>query len=369
MKIAVGLSGGVDSSVAALLLKQAGHDVVGVTMKLWREGRWRGGARDACFGPGEALDIASAAAFAGRIGIPYHVFDCAEAYDREILAYFRETHLAGQTPNPCVFCNARLKFGLLPDLAARAGLAFDKFATGHYARIAFRSGRHALLRARDRRKDQSYFLHRLSQPQLARQLFPLGDLEKTEVRRLAAAAGLDAAEKPDSQDFYSGDKDELIGLPDRPGDIVDAAGRPLGRHRGFWHYTVGQRKGLGIATGEPLYVLRVDACRNQVVVGPKSALAVTAFSVENLHWCALPPTPSPLPCRVKLRSPGEPAGPAVLFPSPGGTAARCEIPAGLSGVTPGQSAVFYAACDDALLCGGPIAPALPWHPAVPPDST
>ena len=230
MRIAVGLSGGVDSSVAALLLKRAGHDVVGVTMRLWKEGRYKGGARDACFGPGEADDIATAAAFAEKIGIPHHVIDCADAYEREIVSYFREASRAGLTPNPCVICNARIKFGLLPELAASAGIAFDRFATGHYARITERGGRFALLRAADVRKDQSYFLYRLSQAQLARQMFPLGGMEKSEVRRLATEAGLAAADRPDSQDFYSGDKDELIGAADRPGDVVTTDGRRVARH-------------------------------------------------------------------------------------------------------------------------------------------
>ena len=353
MRIAVGLSGGVDSSVAALLLKRAGHDVVGVTMRLWKEGRYKGGARDACFGPGEADDIATAAAFAEKIGIPHHVIDCADAYEREIVSYFREASRAGLTPNPCVICNARIKFGLLPELAASAGIAFDRFATGHYARITERGGRFALLRAADVRKDQSYFLYRLSQAQLARQMFPLGGMEKSEVRRLATEAGLAAADRPDSQDFYSGDKDELIGAADRPGDVVTTDGRRVARHNGFWHFTVGQRKGLGLPGGEPpYYVVRIDACRNEVVVGRRDELVRTEFRVADVQWSSLAPTVEPFQCSVKIRSTGEPLGGATFEPdgAGGGVCRRAE---GLVGVAPGQSAVFYDG--DAVLCGGVMA--------------
>ena len=350
MRVAVGLSGGVDSSVAALLLKEQGHEVVGVTMKLWR-GAFRGGVRDACFGPGEAEDIARAESLARRIGIDYHVFDLSEQYEKSIVRYFRESYLKGETPNPCVRCNAAFKFGLLPRLAAESGVAFDRFATGHYARVTVAAdGRTELRMAADRRKDQSYFLCRLSQEQLARHLFPLGGLQKAEVRAIARRAGLDAADKADSQDFYSGDADELIGVPDRPGAIVDAQGRVMGRHRGYWHYTVGQRRGLGLAggSGEPYYVVSTNACRNEVVVGRMDEALATEFSVGNVNWVSVPPADGPVACRVRVRSAGA-LHPATLH---GG---RCLSEAGIFGVAPGQSAVFYGAGDDdRVLCGGTI---------------
>ena len=349
MKVAVGLSGGVDSSMAAILLKEQGHDVVGVTMRLW-DGRYRGGSRDACFGPGEEHDIETAAALAAEIGIEYRVFDCSAAYDAAIVRHFRETYVAGGTPNPCVRCNALMKFGLLPDLAVRSGLQFDRFATGHYARIwRGDDGRLAVQRAIDDARDQSYFLYRLSQEQLADTLFPLGELTKVEVRRIAAAHGLAAAGKLDSQDFYSGDKSELIGEEKREGDIVDLSGKVLGRHDGFWHFTVGQRKGIGVFGPEPHYVIRLDACRNRVVVGTRQEAFTREFAVEGMNWMGRAECEEPIACRVKIRSTGEPLGPVTL--ENGICRAEGE---GLFGVAPGQSAVFYDG-DGRIICGGVIA--------------
>ena len=351
MKYAVGLSGGVDSSVAALLLKEQGHEVVGITMKLWREGVYKGGDRDACFGAHEIEDIETARRLAERLGIEYRVFDCFDTYNREVIAYFRETYLSGRTPNPCVRCNAMLKFGLLPRLARQSGLAFDKFATGHYARIVQKGDRLAVARAVDGSKDQSYFLYRLSQEQLATSEFPLGGYTKTEIREIARAHGLVTAERPDSQDFYSGDQNELIGEPDRVGDIVDLSGKVLGKHNGFWHYTVGQRKGLGIGGGTPFYVVDLNACRNQVIVGRADDAVKTSLTVTDLVYGALDPAAAEgeVSCRVKVRSAGQPKRPAVLK---GG---RCEFPGGIAGIAPGQSAVFYAADSDEILAGGIIA--------------
>ena len=346
MKIAVGLSGGVDSAVAALLLKREGHDVIGVTMKLWREGRYMGGGRDACFGPGEADDIAAAGALAEKLGIDYRVFDCSEEYERTVLEYFRRERTSGRTPNPCIVCNRSMKFGMLPRMAERE-IGFDKFATGHYARIVEREGRLAVARAADEGKDQSYFLWGLSQEQIARAAFPLGDISKGEVRRIAREAGFPMADKADSQDFYSGDSNELLETEDRDGNIVTTDGKKLGRHRGYWHYTVGQRQGLGIGGGTPFYVVRVDPCRNEVVVGRREEAVGRSFSVRDMNWQGATPTEGRISGFVKIRSTGRPAGP-VAFEN-GVVTSSCD----LFGVAPGQSAVIYAE-DGVILCGGTI---------------
>ena len=349
MKIAVGLSGGVDSSVAALILKEQGHEVVGVTMKLW-SGAYRGGERDACFGPGEAEDIARAEELAHALGIGYQVIDCSREYERAIVGMFRETSLRGETPNPCVFCNAAFKFGLLPRLVRESGIAFDRFATGHYARIVQSGGRLAVARAADEKKDQSYFLYRLSQRQLAEAMFPLGELAKPEVRRIAAEHSLSSADKADSQDFYSGDRAELVGAEPREGEIVDLSGKVLGRHPGYWNYTVGQRKGLGAFGPEPMYVVRLDACRNQVVLGRRHEAMTNEFKVKNLVWQAREPGGGAFAARVKIRSTGAPLGPVEF------DGETCRAPGeGLFGVAPGQSAVFYDE-SGAILCGGVIEP-------------
>lgn len=356
MKVAVGLSGGVDSAVSALLLQAQGHEVVGITMKLWN-GKYKGGERDACFGKGEEGDIESAERLAAQLKIPYRVYDCSAEYDRTIIDYFRRTYLKGDTPNPCVFCNRLMKFGLLPELARRSGMDFEKFATGHYARVIHNeaTGRYELHRAVDEGKDQSYFLYRLTQEQLSRQLFPMGDMTKAQVRAIAREHNLPMADKPDSQDFYSGDVAELLGRPDEAGDIVTLDGRVLGRHRGFWHYTVGQRKGLGIGGGTPYYVVRLDACRNEVVVGFEHDVKKTSLDCTNLNWVSMaePEPGKATPCTLKVRSAGAPKGPAEFELKDDKTTITARFPEGLSGVAPGQSAVFYAGTK--VLAGGVIA--------------
>ena len=345
--VAVGLSGGVDSSVAALLLREQGYNVIGITMKLWN-GRYKGGDRDACFGSGEAEDIETARELARSLGIEYRVFDCSEAYDREIVSYFRNTYLSGRTPNPCVRCNAAMKFGLLPKLALEAGLGFDFFATGHYARILKKGDRLAIAVATDESKDQSYFLYRLSQEQLKRHIFPLGGLTKGEVRKIAREHGLVSAERPDSQDFYSGDVNELIGEGEKPGDIVDTAGKVLGKHKGYWNFTIGQRKGLGIGgAGEPYYVVDLDHCRNRVIVSHAENAERDTFSVEDMNWMGLVETAEQFPCEVKVRS----AAKRVKAHFMGG---EIVLDKPMMGIAPGQSAVCYEENTGIILCGGVI---------------
>ena len=337
MKIAVGISGGVDSAVAALLLKEQGHEVVGVTMTLGREN--------------EAQSLAEAKAAADRLGIPLKVFDFAAEWHTQVFEYMRRTYLGGQTPNPCVRCNETVKFGLLPQAAFALGC--ERFATGHYARILFDTNVR-LLRAVDRTKDQSYFLYRVRPEILAKTIFPLGELTKAEVRAKARAFGLEVAEKGDSQDFCGGDPMKIVGAAPREGNIVTADGKVLGRHQGFWNYTIGKRKGLGIGGGTPYYVTGLDAARNEVIVGFRESAVVHEFKVDRVVSPRGEAESFPLvgnelrgPLSVKVRSAGEPHGPVTFD----GETVHC--PDGISGVAPGQSAVFY--CGDEVVGGGVIA--------------
>lgn len=353
MKILVGMSGGVDSTVVALKLQEEGHEVVGATMMLW-DGRYKGGARDACFGPGEERDVEEAEAFCKTRGIEHHRFDRSALYEEKVVSKWRSEFLMGRTPNPCVLCNPLLKF-TIPDVARAAGIAFDAFATGHYARLESNGsdGRRRLLRAREAARDQSYFLYRLSQDQLRSAMFPLGSMCKAEVRAFARDHGLlGVADKPDSQDFYSGDKNELVGENDKPGDIVDEEGNVIGHHTGHWKVTIGQRKGVGLSgTGEPLYVVAVDACRNRIVVGPRAATVSHGLVAESVNWVSVPPAApgTMFKCSIKVRSNGEPLDGASATVLENGSL-KVVFPAGIAGVAPGQSAVLYDG--DAVLCGG-----------------
>lgn len=320
MRIAVGISGGVDSAVAALLLKQQGHDLVGVTMTLGRAD--------------EEKSLAEAKQVADHLKIPLKVFDFAKEWNSRVVEYIKATYLGGQTPNPCIRCNETVKFALLPEAAFALGC--DYFATGHYARVRMKEegGRSkcevALFRAIDRTKDQSYFLYRVRPEILSRTLFPLGGLTKGEVRSLAREAGFEAADRSDSQDFCGGDVRDFLGAAPKKGLIVRADGTVLGEHEGFWNYTVGKRKGLGIGGGTPYYVIRLNAAKNEVVVGFKGETIVHDLELTDCVGIIDKTLP------VKVRSAGEPK----------------LLKDGISDVAPGQSAVFYRG--DEIVGGGII---------------
>ena len=331
MKVAVGLSGGVDSTVAALLLKEQGHEVVGVTMTLGRAD--------------EAKSLAEAQVAAERLGMPLHVFDFSTEWNTNVLQYVAQTYLGGETPNPCVRCNETVKFGLLPRAAFELGC--ERFATGHYARVAAVEDTTCvtLLRGVDKSKDQSYFLYRAKPEILEKTLFPLGELTKAEVREKARAFGLDVADKGDSQDFCGGDPMAIVGAAPREGNIVTTGGKVLGKHRGYWNYTIGKRKGLGIGGGIPYYVVGLRAATNEVVVGFKEQTVVYEFKIADVVG-ARRPEYGDEPLMVKVRSAGEPKGPVFWA----GDSVRC--PEGLAGLASGQSAVFYRG--DEIVGGGII---------------
>ncbi len=354
MKIAVGLSGGVDSAVTAYMLKEQGHDVFGVTMAIWNHSTnvTSHTGKHACFGPEEQDDIDEARVLCNELKIPFQVYDCSTAYKKIVLDYFKREYLAGRTPNPCIQCNQQIKLDVLPTMIQDSGEAFDKFATGHYARVNYQesSGRYVLLKAVDSSKDQTYFLYRLTQPQLQKLLLPLGEFEKTEVRKIARQNQISLHDKSDSQDFYSGDYNDLIDIRERTGNIVHIDGKVLGQHKGVWNYTIGQRKGLGISSSEPLYVINIDAHSNQVVVGPREYVFNDSFLVDQLNWIAVADLKSATRVNMKIRSSQQEFEALIEPVEHGKVKVICTEPQ--SAITPGQSAVFYQ--DDLVLGGGVI---------------
>jgi tRNA-uridine 2-sulfurtransferase len=356
LRVAVGMSGGVDSSVAALLLKQAGHEVIGVTMAIYAGDAGAGGAAscepdggaavarpayDSCYGPGETADIEDAARVCARLGIPHHVVDLRDAWRTLVLEHARVEYLAGRTPNPCVRCNRLVKFGLLVEKLADAAGGFEAFATGHYARVSREpdSSRWAVRKAADAAKDQSYFLCLLDQAQLARAVFPLGDLAKPEVRARAREAGLDIHDRAESQDFAAGGYRSAVELPDLEGPVKDSRGAVIGSHHGHWGYTVGQRRGLGVGGREPLYVTRIDAAANTVIAGPDAELWRRELSVRDVNWMALAGSAGPVRLGVKIRY-RNPEAPATVEPVDGGRL-RVVFDEPQRAIAPGQMAVGY----------------------------
>lgn len=355
MRILVGMSGGVDSSVTALLLKQQGHDVIGATMAIWGDRGVKKQLSDklpkkhgACFGPDEKEDIEGAKKIAAEIGIPFYVFDCAKQYEEIVLDNFKKEYLSGHTPNPCIWCNSLIKFDVLPKLAKANGINFDKFATGHYARIENDNGKYILKRGINPKKDQSYFLYRLKQEQLSNIILPLGNKTKEEIREIAKFNGLTVAEKPDSQDFYYGDYNELLEVTDKEGNIVDTEGKILGTHKGIWNYTIGQRKGVGISSTEPLYVIELKKDTNEVVIGPKDKTMKNILKATDLNWIILPEK-NEFSAFAKIRSTQQPVPVSVKICNDSMTVTFDDMQ---KSIAIGQSVVLYD--DDKVLGGGII---------------
>jgi tRNA-specific 2-thiouridylase len=338
------MSGGVDSSVVAALLKRDGYDVIGVTLQLYDNGTATGRKGACCAG----ADIRDARRAAEAIGIPHYVLDYEERFRRAVIDRFAESYLAGETPIPCVDCNRTVKFRDLLETARELGA--DALATGHYvASRAGAGGRRELVRAADPSRDQSYFLYATTPEQLAVLRFPLGDMPKEETRRLAREFGLAVADKPDSQDIcfvpqgrYGDVLEKLRPEAARPGEIVHLDGRVLGRHPGIANFTVGQRRGLGVAHADPLYVLRLDPARARVIVGPREALGTRSVRLRDVNWLGTMPLsdigPDGIPVAVKVRS-TRPARAAILRPLPDAVAVELIEPE--DGVSPGQACVFY----------------------------
>jgi tRNA-uridine 2-sulfurtransferase len=367
MRIVVAMSGGVDSSVAAALLADQGHEVIGLSMQLYDQSEGQTGFGSCC----SLDDLHDARRVAAAIDIPHYIMNFERQFNEQVVSNFVNEYTAGRTPLPCAHCNSDVKFATLLDRAR--GLGADAVATGHYARVSRdprrlegeddarsgRGGRYLLKRGVDPAKDQSYFLFSLTQDQLARAVFPVGDRPKDEVREYARRRRLPVADKPDSQEICFVPDDDYAGFvsrhaPDAAGDgvIVDEAGRVLGSHSGIHRFTVGQRKGLGLGSaagvaGAPLYVLQLRPADRQVVVGPKTALERTTLTASGVNWIAEEPT-SPIRACAQIRHRHH-AAPATIR-SLGGVRAEAVFDTPQIAITPGQAVVFYDG--DAVLGGG-----------------
>jgi len=360
--IAVAMSGGVDSSTVAAMLRGEGHNVIGLTMQLWNQRRLAGreGMPESVQGRCCSLDdVYDARGVARAIGIPYYVVNHEERFERDVVRPFVAEYLSGRTPIPCSLCNNHLKFDQLLIVARQIGA--DQIATGHYARVECDEGRGRWLlkRPTDRAKDQTYFLFGLTQEQLSRTLFPLGSMTKPEVRELARKLGLALAEKPDSQEICfvpGGDYKRFLdaylaeqgeSLPDTSGELVSTNGEVMGEHKGIHNFTVGQRKGLGVATGSPLYVIQINGERGQVVVGNEEELYSKTMQVRRTNLISVEDLAEPMRVTVKIRHRHEAASAVIERSSTEGLRVTFDEPQ--RAVTPGQAAVFY---DGDIVVGG-----------------
>ena len=354
-KIVVGLSGGVDSSAAAAILHHQGYEVVGLTLWLMK-------GKGQCCSEG----MVDAAKICEDLGVPHHIVDSREVFQASIVDYLVDGYSAGITPLPCSQCNKTVKFGPMLKFA-REELGIEKIATGHYARITYDTdtGRYQLLRAIDPQKDQSYFLYDLTQDLLAGTEFPLGEITKTQTRKIAAEFGLTTADKPESQDLClvesNGSMRAFLDkyIAPQKGDIVDKSGQVLGQHEGVHHYTIGQRKGLGIAAPEPLYVIELDAPGNRVIVGDRQLAVESECTVQKVNWVSVAAPTAPIRASVQIRYRSQPV-PATIIPvesspaesKPSGTRVKLIFDEPQLSITPGQAAVWYDR--DVLLGGGII---------------
>ncbi|MBD1888994.1 tRNA 2-thiouridine(34) synthase MnmA [Coleofasciculus sp. FACHB-SPT9] len=344
-KVVVGLSGGVDSSVAAATLHHQGYEVVGLTLWLMK-------GKGQCCSEG----MVDAASLCEQLSIPHHIVDSRDVFQENIVDYLVVGYESGITPLPCSQCNKAVKFGPMLRYASEE-LGIDKIATGHYARIGYdaETGRYQLRRAVDLSKDQSYFLYDLSQEMLAGSMFPLGELHKTETRRIAAEFGLKTADKPESMDLClvesHGSMQTFLDkyISQQTGDIVDQSGKVLGQHTGIHHYTIGQRKGIGVAAAEPLYVVALDAVRNRVIVGDRASTHKPECTAARLNWVSIPEPTSPIRAEVQVRYRSK-AVPVSVIPLED-SRIKLVFDEPQFGITPGQAAVLY---DGDIVLGGGI---------------
>ena len=364
MKIAIAMSGGVDSSAAAAILKEQGHELVGFTMQLWDQRRGINKDENGDLLPSRCCsldDVYDARRVAEELGFPFYVLNLEKDFERDVVQPFVSSYLSGETPIPCVACNSRLKFASLDRLAVSLGC--DKVATGHYARVEFdaAANRHRLFRGRNLEKDQSYFLWELTQDQLSRAMFPLGEMSKAQVRAVARVHSMAVAEKAESQEICFVPDGNYAGFIDRylaatngeerlPGDgeIVDTRGETIGSHGGIHRYTVGQRRGIGIASSKPLYVVSIDATHNRVVVGNDHELAGKSFTAAGINWVALDARTAPVRAEVRVRY-RHTAAPATILPLENNRV-QVTFDEPQRAITPGQATVFYRG--DEVVGGG-----------------